>query len=58
MVVKSKKVILMESDTVIWVGDFSNGAEDKSLWQPFLSRLYPFPSYCQEKFGLMLSMLS
>ena len=31
MVVKSKKVILMEFDTLIWVGDFSNGAQDKSL---------------------------
>ena len=49
MVVKSEKVILMEFDTVTWVCDFCNGAQDKPLWQPFLSRLYPFPSILSGK---------
>ena len=31
MVVKSEKVILMEFDTVTWVCDFCNGAQDKPL---------------------------
>lgn len=39
-----KKQFLMHFDTVTWVSDFSNGAQDKPLWQPFLSRLYPFHS--------------